>query len=290
MARNVTYIVHVAWPVEFAIPLAAFDPALHGLRNLVDFAISSPWQVAPQLLFTSSFGVLNGLTSSTAVEEALIHDPSISIGTGYIESKWVAEHILAAAADATRLKPTIIRVGQLTGGRNGHWKTTEWIPSMISSGLLLGALPNRSDTVNWLPIDAAAASMVEMFNSPPGVYHLTHPSPVSWTTLMQQAAHIMDVPLVPYNQWLAALEKRASSQMATTSQNNAALRLLDFFGVTLRRRNLTTNTESFLGPKLSCAKTLQESQTLRSIVSSPLGAKDVAKWMEYWRTVGFIPV
>ncbi|KAG1732311.1 hypothetical protein EDB19DRAFT_1912149 [Suillus lakei] len=287
MARNVTHIVHVAWPVEFAIPLAAFDPALHGLRNLVDFAISSPWQSCASATFHK---LVRRLTSSTAVEEALIHDPSISIGTGYIESKWVAEHILAAAADATRLKPTIIRVGQLTGGRNGHWKTTEWIPSMISSGLLLGALPNRPDTVNWLPIDAAAASMVEMFNSPPGVYHLTHPSPVSWTTLMQQAARIMDVPLVPYNQWLAALEKRASSQTATTSQNNAALRLLDFFGVTLRRRNLTTNTESFLGPELSCAKTLQESQTLRSIVSSPLGAKDVAKWMGYWRSVGFISV
>ncbi|KAG2115628.1 hypothetical protein DEU56DRAFT_932582 [Suillus clintonianus] len=290
MAQNVTHIVHVAWPVDFTIPLSAFDHALHGLRNLVDFAISSPWQVPPQLLFTSSFGVLNGMASSSAVEEALTHDPSISVGTGYIESKWVAEHVLAAAADATRLKPTIIRVGQLTGGRNGNWKTTEWIPSMISSGLPLGSLPNRSDTINWLPIDVAAASMVEMFNSPPGVYHLIHPSPVSWTTLMQEAARIMNVPLVPYAQWLASLEKQASSQTATTSQDNPALRLLDFFKFTARRKNLATNTEVFSGPELSCAKSLRESPTMRSIVSNPLGAKDVAKWIGYWRSVGFIPV
>ncbi|KAG2030868.1 hypothetical protein BDR03DRAFT_973938 [Suillus americanus] len=290
MARNVTHIVHVAWPMDFAIPLAAFDHAIHGLRNLVDFAISSPWQVPPQLLFTSTVGVLSGLTSSSTVEEALIHDPSVSVGAGYIESKWVAEHVLAAAADATRLKPTIIRLGQLTGGRKGYWKVTEWIPSMIRSGLSLGALPNRANaslTVNWLPVDVAAASMVEMFDSPPGVYHLTHPSPVSWTVPMQEAARTINVPLVPYTQWLASLEKQASSQTGETLQNNPALRLLDFFRYTTRRRNLT---ENFLEPELSCAKAMQESPTLRSMASNPLGAQDVAKWFGYWRSVGFIPV
>ncbi|KAG1766333.1 hypothetical protein EV702DRAFT_1150480 [Suillus placidus] len=289
MARSVTHIIHVAWPVDFAVPLAAFDHAIHGLRNLVDFAISSPWQVPPRLLFTSTVGVLSGLTSSTTVKEALVHDPSISVGAGYIESKWVAEHILAAAADATRLKPTIIRLGQLTGGRNGYWKTTEWMPSMIRSGLFVGALPNRSNTVNWLPVDVAAESMVEMFDSPPGVYHLTHPSPVSWTIPMQEAARIMNVPLVPYTQWFASLEKQASSQTPKSLQNNPALRLLDFFRYTTNRRNPTTNTENFLEPELSCAKALQESSTLRSMISSPLGARDVAKWMGYWRSVGFIP-
>ncbi|KAG2335837.1 hypothetical protein BDR05DRAFT_920591 [Suillus weaverae] len=290
MTRIVTHIVHAAWPMDFAIPLAAFDHAIHGLRNLVDFAISSPWQVPPRLLFTSTVGVLSGLTSSSTVEEALIHDPSISVGAGYIESKWVAEHVLAAAADATRLEPKIIRLGQLTGGRRGYWKVTEWIPSMIRSGLSLGALPNRANTVNWLPVDVAAASMVEMLDSPPGVYHLTHPSPVSWTIPMQEVARIMNVPLVPYTQWLASLEKQASSQTGETLQNNPALRLLDFFRYTTRRRNLTTNTENFLEPELSCAKALQESPTLRSMASNPLGAQDVAKWIGYWRSVGFIPV
>ncbi|KAG1725077.1 acyl transferase domain-containing protein [Suillus paluster] len=287
MARNVTHIVHAAWPMDFAIPLSGFDYAIHGLRKLIDFAISSPWQQPPRLIFTSTVGVLSGLSSSIAVEEALIHDPSISVGAGYIESKWVAEHVLAAAADATRLKPMIIRLGQLTGGRNGYWKTTEWIPSMIKSGLFLGALPNRSNTLNWLPVDVAAASMVEMFNSPPGVYHLTHPSPVSWTVPMREAARIMNVPLVPYTQWLASLEKQALSQTAKASQINPALRLLDFFRYTIRRKNLT-NTDNFLEPELSCAKALQESPTLQSIVSSPLGPQDVAKWMAYWRSVGFI--
>src|ERR1700692_391698 len=112
--------------------------------------------------------------------------------------------------------------------------------------------------------------MGEMLVSPPGVYHLTHPSPVSWTIPMQEAARIMNVPLVPYAQWLAALEKQASSPTGETLKNNPALRLLDFFRYTTRRRNLATNTENFLEPELSCAKALKESPTLRSIASTPL--------------------
>lgn len=76
MAQSVTHIIHVgeefvklfhiyaetlvAWPMDFTAPLAAFEHAIHGLRNLVDFAISSPWQVPPRLLFTSTVGVLSG--------------------------------------------------------------------------------------------------------------------------------------------------------------------------------------------------------------------------------------
>jgi hypothetical protein len=52
----------VAWPVDFAISLSAFVPAIHGLRNLIDLAISSPRQVAPKVLFTSTVGVMSGET------------------------------------------------------------------------------------------------------------------------------------------------------------------------------------------------------------------------------------
>jgi hypothetical protein len=133
--------------------------------------------------------------------------------------------------------------------------------------------------MNWLSVDVAAASMAEMLDSPPGVYHLIHPSPVVWTTLLREAARLMDVPLVPYNQWLASLEKQASSK---ASQSNPALRLLDFF-------RYKKNTDNFLEPELSCAKALQESLTLRATVANPLGDRDVGKWMTYWRSIGFIP-
>lgn len=72
-------------------------------------------------------------------------DPSVSIGAGYIESKWVAERVLLAASTATSLRPVIARIGQLTSGREGYWKVTEWVPAMIRSSVALGMLPNRFD-------------------------------------------------------------------------------------------------------------------------------------------------
>jgi hypothetical protein len=50
-----------AWPVDFTLPLSAFEPAIRGLRRLVDFALESPKSSPPRLLFASSIGVLNGM-------------------------------------------------------------------------------------------------------------------------------------------------------------------------------------------------------------------------------------
>ncbi|KAG2142359.1 hypothetical protein DEU56DRAFT_754701 [Suillus clintonianus] len=74
-----------------------------------------------------------------------------------------------------------------------------------------------------------------------------------------------------------ALNKQASSQMSKFLQNNPALRLLDFFRYTTRRRNLTTNTEDLLEPELSCAEVI--SNTALNGLKPTAGARDVAKWM-----------
>jgi thioester reductase-like protein len=71
--------------------------------------------------------------------------PDVSIGAGYTESKWVGERILLAASAVTTLRPVIVRIGQVTGGRDGYWKVTEWVPAMIRSSIALGLLPTRLD-------------------------------------------------------------------------------------------------------------------------------------------------
>lgn len=41
------------------------------------------------------------------------------------------------------LQGTSFRIGQMTGGLpNGAWSTTDWVPSLVKSGLKLGALPD----------------------------------------------------------------------------------------------------------------------------------------------------
>lgn len=80
--------------------------------------------------------------SKEVVKEVPIEDPAIPLGQGYGESKWVAEMVLQAAAKATPLRPMVVRVGQICGGINGSWNTSDWLPSIVKSSIALGCLPD----------------------------------------------------------------------------------------------------------------------------------------------------
>lgn len=69
-------------------------------------------------------------------------DPAVAVGTGYAESKWVAEQILASATQTTGLHTVAVRIGQLCGDRNGHWNEKEWFPSIVKSALYVKCLPD----------------------------------------------------------------------------------------------------------------------------------------------------
>ncbi|EGO18727.1 putative polyketide synthase [Serpula lacrymans var. lacrymans S7.9] len=288
LTNSVTHIIHAAWPIDFNMPLSSFEQAILGVRQLANFALESPLVNPPRLLFTSSIGVLSGLKSSDATEETPIEDPRISVGAGYIESKWVAERVLSAVAASTALRPVIVRIGQLTGGRNGFWKVTEWVPSMIRSSITLGALPDRSDILNWIPVDIAAPAIIDMMDSSTHILHLVHPHPICWSELMQHIALAMNLPLIPYSRWLSSLEKRSLFQ-DTSGKIIPALRLLAFFQYSVYRGD-GSSTDNFLEPRASCQQAIQVSPTLRDTSITPLGLRDVEKWLSYWNRVGFLPL
>jgi len=84
--------------------------------------------------------------------EAPVTDPSLIMGSGYGESKWVSERILLSAAAETPLKPVVVRVGQLVGGLNGAWNVHEWFPSLVGGSQALGCVPNN-EGVSSSPFD-----------------------------------------------------------------------------------------------------------------------------------------
>lgn len=160
---NVTHVIHNAWSVDFKRPLQSFEKHLHGVRNLVDFVLSSPYTEPPRLLFVSSIGVfqrkslqhdpspllckltgrneLDPLTREIA-QESPISDPTVPIGQGYTESKWVSEQILEIATKETGLSTTIVRLGQISGNPNGYWNEKEWFPTIVKSALYVQCLPD----------------------------------------------------------------------------------------------------------------------------------------------------
>ncbi|KDQ13757.1 hypothetical protein BOTBODRAFT_188241 [Botryobasidium botryosum FD-172 SS1] len=287
--ESVALIINNAWRVDFNVMLPSFAPLIQGVRNLADLALASPHPNPPRLVFTSSISVVRNWKSAEPVPEDSLKDPAVAIGSGYSESKWVSERILQIAADETALRPVIVRVGQLSGAANGSWNQREWLPSVVRSGQVLGVLPQAEGMVSWIPLSIAAAAIIELRNSAQTTHNLVHPRPVSWASLFDAFAASLGVQLVPFPKWFSRLEgslKSEESEIELTKRN-PALALLGYFGSLVSARG-RPGEEVFGMPRLEMAKTVGEAESLREENLARLGGEDVERWLNYWRSTGFL--
>lgn len=73
--------------------------------------------------------------------EAYFDNADTAAGLGYGEGKWVSETILKRASDKTPIRPVSVRVGQLSGGANGNWNASDWVPTIVRSAKGLNSIP-----------------------------------------------------------------------------------------------------------------------------------------------------
>ena len=148
------------WRVDFNLGLSAFEDDVKGVRNLIDLALSSSLLSPPHFLFPSSLAVVHSAyyapphpsiycSSPTLTDypgpqpvPEVAADVEMALGTGYGESKWICEEILAISRAEAGLQPVVLRIGQVSGCVNGYWKSSEWIPSIIQSVALTRCLPS----------------------------------------------------------------------------------------------------------------------------------------------------
>lgn len=223
-------------------------------------------------------------------------EASASVGSGYGESKWVAEKLLLLAGSKTSLQPTVVRIGQVSGGLNGCWNPSEWIPSIVQSVKLTKCLPSLNQVrysqsacsplipfliqeISLIPLDVASRIIVELRESTTNILHLTHPKPVSWNVLFDQISKVLQVPLVPYSQWVSYLESAESEEAL---EANPALRLLTFY----KTLNPHTNSQLTGLPQLVTDAARKASPTLED--ASQLDENEAIKWLNYWKAVGVV--
>ncbi|KAK0223926.1 acetyl-CoA synthetase-like protein [Armillaria fumosa] len=283
---SVTHIIHIAWRVDFNLPLSSFEGHLKGMRALIDLALSSPQSKTPSFLFTSSVGVLGNIPGAAkGILEQPIKDPTDVIGQGYSESKWLGEQMLYRAAKETSLRPLVVRVGQIAGGVNGSWNPSDWIPAIVKSSGALGCLPAFKGVSTWIPLDIAAGTIADLRNAstPTLTVHLVHPKPTATREIFEIMAEYLDTPLQPYRNWLCALEVAAETPKSS-SDDIPALKLLQFF------RNGTRSEEEGkepIGiPTLDCTEAQRASTHLRN--AKPIQREDVLSWLQYWSRIGFL--
>lgn len=173
-----TCVIVNAWPVNFTLSLASFDPHVGGAINLLNLAQESVHQAT--YYFSSSVGTRQGRIEPVA-DEAFPDSPSTAGGMGYGQSKWVVEKTLERAAAEKGARVGVLRIGQLVGDTtNGVWNETEAWPLMFKSANTVGALPALDERLSWLPVDLAAKGITEVATQPettyksPAVYHIVN--------------------------------------------------------------------------------------------------------------------
>ncbi|KAF8905645.1 hypothetical protein CPB85DRAFT_1315335 [Mucidula mucida] len=234
--------------------------------NLKLSSYESILKATPRFVFTSSVGVLR----KGPVPEAPLNDPQVAVGQGYSESKWVGEQMLYQAAKETALRPIVVRTGQIAGGVNGGWNTSDWVPAIVKS------------TCTWIPLDIAAGALIDFSRakSTVGTVHLVHPKAQSSKAIFTIIGQELNLPLVPYAEWVRKLEACSASV-----QDVPALKLLDFFKAGL---DVQLEGREAIGiPEMSCEGAIRCSTRLQRV--QPIQSPEVISWLDYWAQIGFIP-
>lgn len=239
--ESVTIIVHIAWPVNFNLPLRTFEPHLAGLRNLLRLSMSVPGPEPARLFFASSVSVAFNSPADYPVSEAPIDDFALADGMGYAQSKLVGEHMVLNAARAGA-RSYVLRIGQVVGDSSaGIWNDREAIPSMIRSALALGSLPKIGRTCSWLPVDTLATAITELCQAvdekpcpgdvdsadPPVIYNMVNPHDFQWDDLLEDLKSAgLSFESVSTSDWLDMMRQSAADGDV---EKNPAVKLLDYY-------------------------------------------------------------
>ncbi|KAJ5630895.1 AMP-dependent synthetase/ligase [Penicillium longicatenatum] len=241
MRKSVTQILHVAWPVNFNIPLSQFEPHIRGLYNLLQFSLSVEQPQPAVVMFCSS---VSTTLASTSTE---IPESPADLGMaymGYGQSKLIGEHIVSVA-HKSGARAYSLRIGQVSGhSKKGLWNDTEALPLMVRSALVLKALPSLKETCSWLPVDNLAATILELTRSRSGsntesekkclsadqgddsIYNVCNSREFSWDALLASLGRNFQFDVVPFESWLQLLRE---SEARGEEHINPAVKLIDHY-------------------------------------------------------------
>ncbi|KIJ58231.1 hypothetical protein HYDPIDRAFT_34379 [Hydnomerulius pinastri MD-312] len=295
---SVTIIIHNAWRLDFNLSLASFEPNVKSTRHLVDLGLDSLHKHTLRFIFTSSVGTAQSWDHAQGpYPEEVQLDPSVAVGGGYGESKYVCERILAKSG----LHATSLRIGQIAGGPNGSWATTDWLPIIVKSSVALGALPDAHGVVSWMRAQEVAASVLDIAfakEAPPPALNVVNPRAAPWvdvitsikdSVIKQKSLKNNDLSTVPFQDWFARLEKRAEGASSEDLVNIPAIKLLEFFrGMACSdqiSRSRSAETEAGGIANFDTSKSQLVSQTMARMQA--VGDAEAGSWVRYWCSKGF---
>jgi amino acid adenylation domain-containing protein/thioester reductase-like protein len=277
-SRSVSEVYHAAAHINFVVPYHTVKRTnVDGLRNLLDFCAIN----RTPLRLISTMGVFPpDDTSGTVSEDAVPGDPR-SLGIGYSQSKWVAEH-LALQARHAGLPVTLHRIGRIGGhSRTGACRHDDFFWLQMKGFAVLGRYPEDlvdAPPIDLLPVDYVAQAVVGLSSDKPDdeTWHLFHSEGLGWPTIVEtirSAGYALEP--TARSAWMAALERQAE----TENQGEGLGSLVPF----MREGVMRLGDQRFENEKTRLAL---------ADVGCPQPAGDtgwICRMFEYFRAVGAVP-
>ncbi|KAI9216571.1 hypothetical protein BC828DRAFT_393289 [Blastocladiella britannica] len=167
LARSVDAIVHNGAMVHWVYPYARMSPAnVGGTLEALRLSVTNGRAIPTPVHFVSSTSVLD-VPAYTVDGNAVAEADSLDRGrdglrSGYAQSKWVAERLLAQAA-ARGVPVTCVRPGYIVGhSRSGVTNGDDFLWRLVKGCIELGAAPEIENVVNMCPVDYVAECVVAL--------------------------------------------------------------------------------------------------------------------------------
>jgi thioester reductase-like protein len=136
--------------------------------------------------------------------------------SGYSQTKWVAEKLIAAAR-RRGLPAAVYRFGRATWhSRTGAWNRSDTLRHVIEICLRLHSVPDVDLALDLAPVDHVAAAIVALSldsRSAGRAFHLLSPQEVSWRQLtgwLRALGH--EISALPFEQWIELARTRSAPE------------------------------------------------------------------------------
>ena len=295
LAVQLDAIYHSGALVNSMSPYGTFKAAnVLGTQEVLRLA--SQTKVKP-VHFVSSTGVVpSGNAAAGTIQENGSLDTMAMPGSGYAQSKRVAEKLVTIARDRG-LPVSIYRPGFITGhSQTGVCNTSDIIYRMIKGCIQIESMPNLNVNLDLNPCDYVSQAIVHLSQQPQSlgnVFHLVNPQPLSMSIVCQYiASRGYPIEFVDYGRWQSHLVTKGNSP------ENALYPLLPMFpphqeNISLEAGGVNTQ-EKPVEPKL-VVQPFDAKNTLTgladSIISCPiLDDQLLNTYFEHLVEINFLPV
>ncbi len=286
LASKIDSIYHNGALVNFTYPYQALK-GTNVLGTQEVLRLASQIKIKP-VHFISTTTVFSTVDHSEfeVIQESTTPEHSAGLHTGYTQSKWVAEQLIAIAR-FRNLPISIYRPSFVAGhGQTGAGNTQDFLFRMIKGCIQLGNAPDINMAFSITPVDYVSKAIIHLSKqkeSRSKTFHLVNPHHIAihWSEIVNWTCSF-GYPLqrVTYEQWQAAL-----SELGERSLSNALYPLLPLFSKT--ETEAEKKSHQLVVRQFDCQNTLI-GLVGTSLVCPPVNAELLSNYLSYFIRSSFL--